>query len=616
MERSTPTTTLSTKSANPTAASSVYGNAVYEGKQSCAPGSTGPTVGTIGNHCNIEFADTVNADDDAHSRTELIEESTHEATNGNNAVKSDWDEPSSGNTESSTGDAFLQYQGHVEDSPRAGMPAGASPGDVHDSEEMQACDCVQPEVAHQSAQGQESSKDSYPRAMSGFPHKVTASEDSGRSTMTNVEEDSERQEDSSIASGAEAAYETNVESENEAESELESQPEVECVAEGMAGVITEEAGEMQTASAASEAVAMPASLEAQLEAAITDKEHAEAQLEKKETERMSLQASLADFEGQAAYGYFMRKPMLKVEGLYPDSLPLTTPTLISTDQDQQARQKFIKATGGPKTGKWAMQHPDFSNVVRILAGSEHGVGVLGSGISGDVLYGEILMADDSIVPCALKRIAYGNEQQQYNANAELAALRDAEGCPHLVQCYAAWDHCCPTTHHRVLWIAMRYVEGVEYPEVYRQLCTLFADNHPEAMDRWYASGKKLLQDICTALRWFHERGRAHCDLSTRNMRIQPGIEPGTISHVTLVDYGGNINFKGQNGCRPPNMTCNMDTASLEFSSFDPERHLDGCAHDMWGFGTMIMMMFGRVANWKVPRTLDRQGDYLKLHAHH
>ena len=73
MKRSTPTTTLSTKSANPTAASSVYDNAVYEGKQSCAPGSTGPTVGTIGNHCNIEFADTVNADDDAHSRTELIE---------------------------------------------------------------------------------------------------------------------------------------------------------------------------------------------------------------------------------------------------------------------------------------------------------------------------------------------------------------------------------------------------------------------------------------------------------------------------------------------------------------------------------------------------------------
>ena len=28
------------------------------------------------------------------------------------------------------------------------------------------------------------------------------------------------------------------------------------------------------------------------------------------------------------------------------------------------------------------------------------------------------------------------------------------------------------------------------------------------------------------------------------MRIQLGIEPGTISHVTLVDYGGNINFKG------------------------------------------------------------------------
>ena len=75
-----------------------------------------------------------------------MQESTHEATNGNNAVKSDWDEPSSGNTESSTGDAFLQYQGHVEDSPRAGMPAGASPGDVHDSEEMQVSFCWQKHI--------------------------------------------------------------------------------------------------------------------------------------------------------------------------------------------------------------------------------------------------------------------------------------------------------------------------------------------------------------------------------------------------------------------------------------------------------------------------------------
>ena len=70
------------------------------------------------------------------------------------------------------------------------------------------------------------------------------------------------------------------------------------------------------------------------------------------------------------------------------------------------------------------------------------------------------------VPCAFKKVPYESHAEQCRAEAELAALRDAEGCEHIVQCYGAFDHCEPAdgkhylwtpcskpSHHIILWLA-------------------------------------------------------------------------------------------------------------------------------------------------------------------
>lgn len=46
------------------------------------------------------------------------------------------------------------------------------------------------------------------------------------------------------------------------------------------------------------------------------------------------------------------------------------------------------------------------------------------------------MLDGTIQPAALKTLQYDTLEQQFKANAELAGLRDCEGCPYLGQCLA------------------------------------------------------------------------------------------------------------------------------------------------------------------------------------
>ena len=52
--------------------------------------------------------------------------------------------------------------------------------------------------------------------------------------------------------------------------------------------------------------------------------------------------------------------------------------------------------------------------------------------------GEMLMGDGSIVPCAIKRVAYSTPGEQELGQLELAALHAALGLPNLVQCLAAF----------------------------------------------------------------------------------------------------------------------------------------------------------------------------------
>ena len=53
---------------------------------------------------------------------------------------------------------------------------------------------------------------------------------------------------------------------------------------------------------------------------------------------------------------------------------------------------------------------------------------------------------------AVKRMPYATPLQQSTAEAELAALKDAEGLPHLVQCLAAFDNTCAASGKRYLLI--------------------------------------------------------------------------------------------------------------------------------------------------------------------
>ena len=57
---------------------------------------------------------------------------------------------------------------------------------------------------------------------------------------------------------------------------------------------------------------------------------------------------------------------------------------------------------------------------------------------------EILRQSGVVEPGAMKRLKYGTPWEQLKANCELAALKDAEGCSHLVQILAVFDYWCPT----------------------------------------------------------------------------------------------------------------------------------------------------------------------------
>ena len=50
------------------------------------------------------------------------------------------------------------------------------------------------------------------------------------------------------------------------------------------------------------------------------------------------------------------------------------------------------------------------------------------------------MADDTVKPCAIKKLAYNTSLEVYKANAELEALEAALGKANLVQCLGASFH--------------------------------------------------------------------------------------------------------------------------------------------------------------------------------
>ena len=67
---------------------------------------------------------------------------------------------------------------------------------------------------------------------------------------------------------------------------------------------------------------------------------------------------------------------------------------------------------------------------------------------------EVLLADGQMAPCAVKKVPYESWLHKDRAGAELAGLRDAEGCPHLAQCCGAFEGWCPEEKQHCLWIIL------------------------------------------------------------------------------------------------------------------------------------------------------------------
>ena len=68
--------------------------------------------------------------------------------------------------------------------------------------------------------------------------------------------------------------------------------------------------------------------------------------------------------------------------------------------------------------------------------------------------GELLLIDDEVVPVAMKPLPYNTKPEQFAANAEMAALKDAQGGAHIVQCYGAFDYTSPVDGRRHLYVAL------------------------------------------------------------------------------------------------------------------------------------------------------------------
>lgn len=58
------------------------------------------------------------------------------------------------------------------------------------------------------------------------------------------------------------------------------------------------------------------------------------------------------------------------------------------------------------------------------------------------------------MPGAFKCLPYDTQWEKTVANAELAGLRDADGCPHIVQCYGVFNYQCPATCKHYIYVIM------------------------------------------------------------------------------------------------------------------------------------------------------------------
>ncbi|KAL3154891.1 hypothetical protein ABBQ38_011430 [Trebouxia sp. C0009 RCD-2024] len=345
--------------------------------------------------------------------------------------------------------------------------------------------------------------------------------------------------------------------------------------------------------------AMVADLKAQLEALAWQNNQMQEQLASKDTELLSrgqqvqgLNQLAMWWEGQASYEYWSKHGWVKPEGQQPATWPLKVAKLASSGADLQIRRKHAQLTGLENITHFHMKPAAFSSSVRMLAVTPDqpaDLGILGTGASGAVMYGEMCMRDDKVEPCALKRVLYHTSNHQHRINAELAALRDIVNMPGVVQCLAVFDE-WDESDQQWLWIALRLAEGVELRDAMLELKKL--QHEPGYADKFYGACKLLLLQLFETLSQLHAKGRAHGDLKYANLRVQMGKEPGVFGHLETLDFGSSTRYRGTLGGKPANLTATPAFYSPEYARQDPDEFLDACSQDMWAAGVLAVFLFG------------------------
>ncbi|KAL3140437.1 hypothetical protein ABBQ38_004696 [Trebouxia sp. C0009 RCD-2024] len=282
-------------------------------------------------------------------------------------------------------------------------------------------------------------------------------------------------------------------------------------------------------------------LEARLQAVSAEKGQLQQQLtstlrllQKARTDLWTSQDAFSELERQSAYEYWTSRPSLRPQGDCSSLLPAHTSRLASPEQDLWARRRYKASTGQDKVGDWQWVMSDFSSTAQVLAPSEAGAAIFGTGANGRVFCGKLVLDGNQVVPAAFKRVAFDTAAQRTKAKAELAALKDLADGPHSLQCYGAFDYRCPQDGKRYLQIAMECVHGISYREL--SLPVL----ESRSADMRYTFGITVLKRMLEALSWPHAQGRAHCDLKTDNMAFCMDGETGELSRIQLMDQGASI----------------------------------------------------------------------------
>lgn len=78
----------------------------------------------------------------------------------------------------------------------------------------------------------------------------------------------------------------------------------------------------------------------------------------------------------------------------------------------------------------------------------------------------------------------------------------------------------------------------------------------------HVGGHQLLQHCLQALDWLHYVGRAHCDLKLSNMKVRLTPDKTTFEHVTVLDLGGSVKYRGETAFKRPSAARKQSTVAL------------------------------------------------------